>query len=130
MTNTIKETIQNIRKLTKRYREYNTTHDYEDRNTHFDRNDELICNLEDNMSNILSNISDNLYDIFIEDNNLDKDNYETINKLRYSGDIVKYISNDYLDLKLDLPKEWLKSFLKEYLTFEFKIDGDTLLIEC
>jgi hypothetical protein len=130
MTSTIKETVEYIQKLIDQYREYDEVYDYAYRNAHFSRSDNFMSNLEDNMSDVLSDLSDSFYDLFLEDNNLDKNDYKTIDKIRFVDDIIRYISNDYSDLDLNLPEEWLNKIIDEYFRCDFIIVRNMLQISC
>jgi hypothetical protein len=130
MASTIKGTVDNIRELIDRYKEYDEVYDYAYRNTHFNRGDDFMDTLEDNMSDILYDISNYLYDLFIEDNNLDKDDYDSIDELRCTDNTIGYISNDYSDLDLDLPEDWLNEIIDEYFGYDFIIVRNMLQINC
>jgi hypothetical protein len=130
MTKRFDETVELVEELVTRYEEYNDVYDYAYRNTHFDSDTDFMNTLEDNMSDILYDISGYLYDLFIEDNNLDKDDYDSIDEARDTDDIIGYISNDFSDLDLDLPQEWLENIINKYFKGLFKIDKDMLKINC
>jgi hypothetical protein len=118
-----------IKSLVEDYREYADVYSYSYRHTKFGDGDDFMVTIREHMAEIMENISYSLYDAFIADNNLMENDYDSIDELRYTDDMIELIGNDYSYLDLDFSREWLTKIITEYFSNEFEIkDDDTLRI--
>jgi hypothetical protein len=121
--------VKKIKLMVEDYREYADVYSYSYRHTKFGDKDDFMVTLIEHMAEIMENISYSLYDAFIADNNLMENDYDSIDELRYTDDMIELIGNDYSYLDLDFSREWLTKIITEYFSNEFEIkDDDTLRI--
>jgi hypothetical protein len=86
-----------------------------------------MVTIREHMAEIMENISYSLYDAFIADNNLMENDYDSIDELRYTDDMIELIGNDYSYLDLDFSREWLTKIITEYFFNELEIKQDDTL---